>query len=246
MDFHGKTVLITGTRRGIGRALVTAFAQRGADVVAHARAQDAAFEADMEDAAHACGVHIRPIYFDLADTEAMKSAVNALLKSTVPDVLVNNAGITHCASFMLTPVKKIQQVFEINLFAQMRITQIILRDMLKRKSGCIINLSSVAGLDCNAGLCAYGTSKAAIIALTKVLAAEFGGQGIRINALAPGMADTDGARQMGEKAMTNMLKSCSLHRLATPLEIANAACLLASDEAGFVNGEVMRVDGGRM
>lgn len=245
-NFHGKTVLITGSRRGIGRALVTAFAKRGADVVAHARACDDAFEADMAQEAQKFGVSIRPLYFDMTDADAMKTAVNALLKEVVPDVLVNNAGVTHCASFMLTPVKKIQEIFNINLFAQMRLTQMVLKRMIQRKSGNIINVASVAGLDVNSGLCAYGASKAALIAWTKVLAAEFGSYGIRTNALAPGMADTDGAHQMGDKAMSNMLDSCSLHRFASPTEIADIACMIASDEASFVNGAVLRVDGGKV
>ena len=246
MDFHGKSVLITGCRRGIGRALVSAFARSGADVIAHARAQDDAFEVDMAQEAQHCSVTIHSLYFDMADADAMKAAVSPMLKNVVPDVLVNNAGITHCASFMLTPVKKIQKIFDVNLFAQMRLTQMILKGMIQKKSGTIINIASVAGLDINSGLCAYGTSKAALIAWTKVLAAEFGSYGIRVNALAPGMVETDGAHLMGDKAMSNMLDNCSLHRFASPSEIADMVCMLASDAASFVNGAVLRVDGGKI
>lgn len=246
MDFHGKTVLITGCRRGIGRALVSAFARSGADVIAHARAQNDAFEVDMAQEAQHCGVTIRSLYFDMADADAMKAVVNPLLREVVPDVLVNNAAIQHGGFFVMTPVKKIQQIFDINLFAQMRLTQLVLKPMISRKSGTVINIASISGIDLKPGMAAYGVSKAAVIAWTQVLAAEMGQFGIRINAVAPGLTDTDGGALMEQKARDAMLAGSALHRLGKPEEIAAVACMLASDEASFLNGEIVRVDGGKM
>ena len=245
-DFAGKTVFITGTRRGIGRALVTAFAERGADIIAHARRQETAFEDDMREEAARLGVGIRPVYFDLADADAMKREIKVMLKDITPDVLVNNAAVQHGAYFLMTSLKAVQEVFEINLFAQMRLTQLLLKPMLAQKSGAIINMASISGLDMKPGMCAYGASKAALIAWTRVLATEVGSLGVRVNAVAPGLSDTDGGALMETKAKEAMLAASAMHRLGTPEEVARVACFLASDAARFVNGEIIRVDGGKI
>ncbi|WP_300807490.1 SDR family oxidoreductase [uncultured Desulfovibrio sp.] len=245
--FAGKTVFITGSRRGIGRALVKAFAEHGADIIAHARCESPEFEQDMADEAARCHVSIRPLYFDLGDTEAMKQSVKGLLKEMTPDVLVNNAAtIQDGTFFLMTPIKTVQRMFEINLFAQMRLTQQILKPMLARQTGCIINMGSLAGLDMKPGMSAYGTSKAALIAWTQVLAAEVGTSGIRVNAIAPGLLDTDGGTLMTPKSREVMLAASAMHRLGTPEEIAGIAVFLASDAASFVNGEIIRADGGKL
>lgn len=245
--FAGKTVFITGSRRGIGRALVKAFAEHGADIIAHARCESPEFEQDMADEAARCHVSIRPLYFDLGDTEAMKQSVKGLLKEVTPNVLVNNAAaIQDETLFLLTPLKKIHQVFEINLFAQMQLTQLILKPMLARKTGNIINMASLLGLDMKPGTSAYGTSKAALIAWTQVLAAEVGTSGIRVNAIAPGLLDTDGGAVMKSQPREAMLAASAMHRLGTPEEIAGIAVFLASDAASFVNGEIIRADGGKL
>lgn len=242
-DFAGKTVFITGTRRGIGRAMVTAFAERGADIIAHARQQDQVLEDAMQTEAARQGVQIRPVYFDLADAEAMKKEVKGLLKDVIPDVLVNNAGVVQPGSlFLMTPLKIVQEAFEINLFAQMRLTQLLLKPMLTQKSGNIINIASIAGINMKAGMTAYGSSKAALIAWTRVLAAEVGGNGIRVNAIAPGIVDTESV--VGDKAKAAILDACVMHRIGSPEEITGVACFLASDAASFINGEIIRVDGG--
>lgn len=243
-DFEGKTVFISGARRGIGRAMVTAFAERGADIIAHARRQDNAFEDDMREEADKRRVAIRPIYFDLADADTMKREVKALLKDMTPDVLVNNAAVQHGAYFLMTPIKAARDVFEINLFAQMRLTQLLLKPMLAHKSGAVINMASISGMDMKPGMSAYGASKAAIIAWTRVLAAEAGNLGVRVNAIAPGLSDTEGGALMEAKAKAAMLAASAMHRMGKPEEIARTACFLASDAASFINGAVIRVDGG--
>lgn len=245
-DFAGKTVMITGCRRGIGRAMVKAFASHGANIIAHARKEDPDFVADMKAESERFHINIQPIYFDMTDVEAMKKEVKVILKQVVPDVLINNAATQHGAFFLLTPLKTIQNVFEINLFAPMRLTQLLLKPMLARKSGSIVNIASVLGMESMPGISAYGSSKAALIAWTRTLAAEAGPAGVRANAIAPSLVETDGGDLMEAKARESMLAACAMHRLARPEEVANTACFLASDEASFINGDVIRVDGGQI
>lgn len=243
-NFHGKNVFITGTRRGIGRELVRAFAMRGASIYAHARKASEEFEAHNAELAQNYGVTIRPVYFDMTDENAMKAAVQEIMKEMSPHILINNAGLQHGGFFMLTPLKKVRELFEVNLFSQMRLTQLFVKPMLLRQAGAIVNVASISGLDMKPGNSAYGVSKAALIAWTKVLATELGSSGIRVNAVAPGLTDTDGGNLMEAKARAAMLEASALKRMGTVDEIAQVVCFLAADEASFVNGQIIRVDGG--
>ena len=242
--FRGKNVFITGTRRGIGRELVRAFAMRGASIYAHARKASEEFEAHNAELAQNYGVTIRPVYFDMTDENAMKAAVQEIMKEMSPHILINNAGLQHGGFFMLTPLKKVRELFEVNLFSQMRLTQLFVKPMLLRQAGAIVNVASISGLDMKPGNSAYGVSKAALIAWTKVLATELGSSGIRVNAVAPGLTDTDGGNLMEAKARAAMLEASALKRMGTVDEIAQVVCFLAADEASFVNGQIIRVDGG--
>ena len=243
-NFRGKNVFITGTRRGIGRELVRAFAMRGASIYAHARKASEEFEAHNAELAQNYGVTIRPVYFDMTDENAMKAAVQEIMKEMSPHILINNAGLQHGGFFMLTPLKKVRELFEVNLFSQMRLTQLFVKPMLLRQAGAIVNVASISGLDMKPGNSAYGVSKAALITWTKVLATELGSSGIRVNAVAPGLTDTDGGNLMEAKARAAMLEASALKRMGTVDEIAQVVCFLAADEASFVNGQIIRVDGG--
>lgn len=245
MMLKGKTVFITGTSRGLGRAFVEAFAREGANVVAHARKVTPEFVAWVDETARKYGVTITPVYFDMTDLEAMKTEVRKLIAAKVPvNVLVNSAGVAHGGLFQMTPVSKIREVFEINFFAHVELTQFLLRYMMRVGNASIINIASISGLDLLPGNCAYGVSKAAIIAFTQTLASEVGAQGVRVNAIAPGLSDTDMAKQMESDAGRNMVEASAMKRLGRPSEIADVAVYLASDRASFVNGQVIRVDGG--
>ena len=246
MSFNSKTVFITGSRRGLGWAMAEEFAKNGANIIAHARTQSDEFSQRLKDLSEIYGVNVSAVYFDITDTAAMKEVLKDLIikQKTNIDVLINNAGIAHGGLFQMTPVSKIREVFETNLFAQMEITQIVLKSMMRKKSGVIINMSSVLGLDIKEGSCAYGLSKAAVAAWTKTLAAECAPYGIRANAIAPGLIDTDMAKLMEEKAEQEMISSSAMNRLGCPAEIAKTALFLASDDASFINGQVIRVDGG--
>ena len=161
----GRTALVTGCNRGIGRAVAEELASQGANLVAHARREDPLFLADMNELAVLHGVKVHPIFFDIADTESMKAEVKKILEGGVQvDVLVNNAGVAHGGLFQMTPISKVREVFDVNFFAQLEMMQLLIRHMIRNQSGSIINVSSIAGIDLHAGNIAYGVSKTALIA----------------------------------------------------------------------------------
>ncbi len=245
MTLKNKTAFITGTNRGIGKAILKEFAKNGAEIFAHARKETPEFVEMISSISEKNKVKITPIYFDMTDTIQMKEAVKKQIFKTKTkiDVLVNSAGIAHGGFFVMTPMSKIKEVFEVNLFAQMELTQLILKIMTKQQNGSIINFGSVLGLDITKGSCAYGVSKAAVIAWTKTLASEYSKYNIRSNAIAPGLIDTDMSKQMEENAAKIMIEQSAMKRLGKPEEIAKAAMFLASEDASFINGQILRVDG---
>lgn len=241
----GKTALITGTNRGIGKAMVEEFAKNGANIIAHARKETPEFLDFLKKMAEKYKVSVQPVFFDMTDSGAMKNTVRGLISTKTPiDILVNNAGVAHGGLFQMTAMDKIREVFEINFFSHLELTQLLLRWMIKNGGGRIINMASISGLDLLAGNCAYGVSKAALIAFTKTLAAECGVNGVHVNAIAPGLTDTDMGDQMKPENGNKMIEVCAMKRKAEPQEIANVAVFLASDKSSFVNGQVIRVDGG--
>lgn len=243
---EGRTALITGCNRGIGKATLEAFAKNGANVWAHARRADEKFTSYCEGLAKETGVTITPIFFDLADSNQVKEAMKAFLaaKPTV-DILVNNAGVIHTALFQMTPVEKMKELFEVNYFSQMLLTQYIVKLMSRQKRGSVINISSSAAFEANEGRSAYAATKAAFQASTRVLAKELAAFGIRVNAIAPGLTETDMMTgNHAEDAITTTLQRTCLKRVGRPSEIADAALYLASDLSSFMTGQVLRVDGG--
>lgn len=246
MLLTGQTAVITGCARGIGKSILDAFASAGCNVWACVRAQSDEFDAHCRHLSETYQVQVTPLYFDLRREDEIKAAMKTLFSSKQKiDVLVNNAGVTSPnALFQMTSLDQMREVFEINFFAQMLVTQYVSRLMAKHQSGSIINVASIAGIDGNPGQLEYVASKAALIGATKKLAEELSVHNIRVNALAPGLVETDMIGRMADEVLEATLRQTTLKRLGQPHEIAKAALFLASDLSSFMTGQVMRVDGG--
>lgn len=242
----GKTAIITGTNRGIGKEILISFAREGADIWACARQESDEFTKFICEIEKENKVSIRPVYFDLADENQVKTAIKSIIQEKKKiDILVNNAGIAYGATFQMTSIEKMKEVFEVNFFSQIYIMQLVSRDMMKQKRGSIINMASVGGIETNPGYLAYGSSKAALIWATKCLSKEIGIYGVRVNAIAPGLTETSMGYYKSEEELQKVINRTSLRRMGMPNEIAEAVLYLASDDASFITGQVLQVDGGR-
>ncbi len=243
--FSNKVVMVTGADGGIGREITKKFAAEGATLILTSIADTPAFADYVKELENEYKVEAHPFFFDLSDEDAIKEGVKAIkaLKLKI-NVLINNAGMPHLAILPFTKMSDVKKVFQVNYFAQLQITQSLLGSMVRDRSGVILNAASIAGIDGDSGNAVYGATKASIILFTKVLSKELAPQGIRVNAVAPGLTCTPFADAMGDKAKASMEQISSMGRLATPAEIANTYYFLASEEASFINGQVIRVDGG--
>ena len=191
MLLKDKVAIVTGCNRGIGKSALEVFAKNGAKVWACVRKPDEEFFQYIADLSSQFDVVITPVYFDLEDTDAVKEGAKKILAAKEPiDVLVNNAGAISTSLFQMTPVKKLKEMFDVNLFSQMTFTQIIIKAMT-RNGGSIINISSSSAIECNEGRVAYSASKAALISFTKTISRELAKSNIRANAIAPGLTETD-------------------------------------------------------
>lgn len=246
MEKLNKNVIVTGSNRGIGSRVVELLASKGCNVWACARKKSDEFEARLTELSSKYSVWVKPVYFDLSDETQIKSGIKTIMADKQPiDVLINNAGMPYGGLMTMTPVAKLREVFEVNYFSQILMMQLVSRVMMRQKSGCIINMASVGGIQTNPGYLAYGSSKAALIWATKCVAKELGPYGIRVNAVAPGFTDTDMGHFKNEEELEKMISQTSLGRMATPEEVANGIAWLASDDASFVTGHVLVIDGGR-
>ncbi len=246
MLLKNKNAVVTGCNRGIGNKILEIFSSNGANVFACARNINNDFKSYLDNLKKKFKNEIVPIEFDLNYQDQVKEAANKILASNKPiDILVNNAATIHTGLFQMTSVKKLKEIFETDFFSQTMLTQYILKSMIKNKCGSILYISSNSALDGNEGRSAYSSAKAAIIAQSKSLSREVGIHNIRVNAIAPGLTDTDMMRKNTTKEIiNNVILTTSLKRVAAPEEIANAALLLSSDLSSYITGQVIRVDGG--
>lgn len=239
----GKVCLITGTNRGIGAATLERFVQEGAVVYANAREEGCLKDICINLQKEYNGTVI-PVYFDVRDEAAVKQAFLKIKKEQNKlDVLVNNAGVMKDALIGMVNGKLMQDIFATNVFATIHMLQMANKLMSRQKSGSIINLASIVGTNGNKGQIVYSASKSAVIALTKTAAKELAVHNIRVNAIAPGMIDTDMFQSIGEEKVQENLQKIALGRLGNPEEVANACVFLASDLSSYVSGQILGVDG---
>jgi 3-oxoacyl-[acyl-carrier protein] reductase len=243
MLLKGKKAIVTGGARGIGKEIVMDFLREGASVTfIDLNPSDAM--AEMEQAANASGATVSFRAGDVSDP----AGITALLEEIIGeagsiDILVNNAGITRDGLIFRMPLEQWEKVLTINLTSAFLCSQVIARHMIKQRRGSIINMASIVGVGGNAGQANYAASKAGLIGLTRSLAKEAGGRGVRVNAVAPGYIDTDMTRNLPEEARQAFLTQVSLKRPGTPAEVARVVTFLASDMASYVSGDVLRIDG---
>jgi len=234
-SLEGKLALVTGASRGIGRAIAEELARAGADVVVGYRSG----KDEAEELASAIGG--RAVQADVSSPEDAKRLVE---EAGDVDVLVNNAGLTRDGLLARMPDDDWRTVIETNLSSVFYTCRAVTRPMMKRRSGSIVNVSSVVGVHGNWGQTNYAASKAGIIGFTKSLARELGSRNIRANVVAPGYVKTQLTDVLPEEATQAMIQATPLGRVAEPDEIAGAVRFLASDQASFITGEVLLVDGG--
>jgi 3-oxoacyl-[acyl-carrier protein] reductase len=244
MRFENQVAVVTGAGRGIGHAIAVRLAKEGARVASVSRtAANAQKTADEINAARTEAAKAYAV--DVADQAAVQKAAAQIFEDFGRvDILVNNAGVTRDGLSMRMSMEDWDIVLNTNLKGAFNFTQAVMRPMIKQRSGRIINISSIAGLTGNAGQANYAASKAGLIGLTKTLARELASRGITVNAVAPGLIETDMTTVLSEEIRQNILKNVPLGKLGEPDDIAGAVAYLASAEAKYITGQVLTVDGG--
>ncbi|MDR0786022.1 MAG: 3-oxoacyl-[acyl-carrier-protein] reductase [Treponema sp.] len=239
MNFENKKVLVTGASRGIGRAITEAFLANGAAVWGLSTKEPA----DLPQRFEAANGKLRWIVTDLSKIETVERVIEQALKSADGfDALVNNAGVTKDGLAFRMKLEDFQRVLDVNLTAAFLISRVIAREMARRRSGAIVNMTSVVGVHGNGGQVNYAASKAGLVGLTKSLAQEVAARGVRVNAVAPGFIVSDMTNAMTEESKANMLNRIPLKRAGTPEDVAQAVLFLA--ESSYITGQVLQVDGG--
>ena len=243
---EGKTALITGASRGIGKEIALRFAREGADIAITNIFDDEEFRSAVNEIA-SVGVKAKGYVFNVAGFDESQKFVGEIVRDFRKiDILVNNAGITRDTLLMRMTEDQWDTVIAVNLKSVFNLTKAILQPMLKQKSGSIINMSSVVGVSGNAGQSNYSASKAGIIGFTKSIAKEVGSRNIRVNAIAPGFIITEMTDKLPEDVKAEWINKIPLKRGGTPADVANTALYLASDLSSYVSGQTIHVCGGML
>lgn len=239
-----QVVVVTGAGRGIGRAVAVELSAPGCEVVVNYRSnEEAAREAAAAVEARGGTPHLRP--FDVSDPDAVQQAFKAIAKDLGRvDVLVNNAGVTRDNLIAFMKIEEWDTVLSMNLKSLFLCSKAAVKAMMRQRYGRIVNITSVVGFMGNAGQCNYSAAKAGIVGLTRSLARELVSRNITVNAVAPGFIETDMTRGIGEKAREELVSQIPAGRLGTPEDVAAAVKFLVSDEASYITGQVIHVNGG--
>ncbi|MFT4929915.1 MAG: 3-oxoacyl-[acyl-carrier protein] reductase [Phenylobacterium sp.] len=240
MSLTGKIALVTGASRGIGKAIAQQLVELGATVIGTATSESGAAAISEY-----LGDNGRGIMLNVTDTDSI-AALFATIKSdfTGVDILVNNAGITRDNLLMRMKDDEWQDIIDTNLTSVFRLSKAVLRSMMKKRHGRIINIGSVVGTMGNAGQVNYAAAKAGLLGFTKSMAREVASRGITVNTVSPGFIDTDMTKELTDEQKEGIFAQVPAHRLGKPEEIASAVAFLASDMAGYITGETLHVNGG--
>ncbi len=244
MLLDGKTALVTGASRGIGRAIALRLAAEGANIAINYAGNTAKAE-ETKAAIEAAGGKAALFQADVSDSAQVEQMVASVLETFGSlDILVNNAGITRDGLLMRMKEEDFDAVLDTNLKGIFHVTKAVTKIMMKQRSGRIVNMASVVGIIGNAGQTNYAAAKAGVIGFTKSAARELAARAITVNAVAPGFIATDMTAAMPEKAKEATLAAIPLRRMGTPEDVANAVLFLVSDQAAYITGQVVKVDGG--
>jgi len=246
MMLKNKTSLITGCNGGIGLSLIKKFSENGSDIICCTRKKTDEFTETVKKLSNKYNNSIYTINFDLNNENEIKEAIKKIAEYPKKiDVMVNNAGVDQVSLFQMTTDEKIREVFQVNFFSTLSLLRGILKIFIRNKNGSIINISSNAAAECDAGRSIYAASKSALNTFTKCLSKELGPFNVRVNAVAPGLTNTRMIKkELNKKILEETIKKIPLKRVANPDEISNVILFLASDMSSYINGEVIDITGG--
>lgn len=246
LELKKKIILITGSNKGIGRQLLENFSINEAEIISCSRKKTKEHEFFCNELSKKYNTNIYTYYFDLENLDEISKNLNEILnKFQKIDILINNAGVNFTSLIEMTSIEQLKKIFDINFFSIYFITQKLLRLLKKANSPRIINISSTASLENNIGRFAYSSSKSLVNSYTKSLSKEVARYNIRVNAIAPGLTDTEMmTKTTTEKNIEQTLKRVPLGRIAKKQEIADLVLFLSSESSSYINGQVIRIDGG--